>query len=69
MNSIEKIKKLIDKQNGIGISKTILAYYCGCHPTTLDYYLKGAKPSEQILEQYENGLKKFLNEIISIIEE
>jgi len=67
MDVLNKIKKLIDKQFGIGISKSVLAHYCGCHPTTLDYYLRGVEPSEKIIEQYESGLQKLLQDIEKIV--
>ena len=69
MNVLDKIRKLIDKQNGIGISKTLIAKYCGRNHATLDYYLKGTPATPEVLASYEQGLQKFLNDIKEIIEE
>lgn len=68
MTTLEKIQKLTDKQNGMGISKTTIGKYCGRNYNTINYYLRGAQPKLEVLEQYENGLKKMLNEIKEIIE-
>ena len=69
LDTLEKIKKLTDKQNGVGISKTIIGRYCGQHFNSITYYLNGAKPSQEVLEQYENGLHKLLDDIQEIIED
>ena len=67
MNCIEKIQQLIDKQNGIGISKTIISKYCGRDRATIDYYLKGNEPTPAIEELFDNGLQKLLQDIEKII--
>ena len=69
MSAIEKIRLLIDKQNGVGLSKTLIAKYCGRNHSSLDYYLiKGAEPTPAIEELYEAGLQQLLNDIKEIIE-
>lgn len=68
MTTLEKIKKLTDKQEGLGISKTIIGKYCGRNFNTITYYLNGAEPAQKVLDQYEEGLKNFLNDIKNIIE-
>lgn len=69
MTTLEKIKKLTDKQDGLGISKTIIGNYCHRNFNTITYYLNGAEPTQQVLDQYEEGLKNFLNDIKNIIED
>ena len=44
MNILDVIRKLTDKQNGIGISMAVIARYCGYHTATINYYLKGTQP-------------------------
>ncbi len=68
MNVLERIKYLTDKQNGLGISMTVIGRYCGCHPATINYYLKGAEPKDKVIEQYEWGLKNLLNDMKQVIE-
>ncbi len=68
MTVLEKIQKLTDKQNGMGISKTIIGKYCGRNFNTINYYLAGAPAKPEVLEQYENGLRKMFDEIKEIIE-
>lgn len=63
MNVIEKIKWLTDKKQGMGIPMMVIARYCGCHPSTITYYLEGAIPKQKVLDQYEEGLNRFVNEI------
>lgn len=68
MDTLDKIRKLIDKQHGIGIPKTLVGRYCGRDRATLDYYLKGAEPAPEVLEKYEIGLHQLLDDIREIIE-
>lgn len=68
MNVIEKIVYLSDRQNGLGIPMTIIGKYCGCHPTSITYYLKGAVPKDEVVEKYEWGLHNLLNDMKQIIE-
>lgn len=63
MNVIEKIKWLTDKKQGMGIPMMVIARYCGCHPSTLTYYLEGAIPKQKVIDQYEEGLNRFVNDI------
>lgn len=63
MNVIEKIKWLTDKKQGMGIPMMVIARYCGCHPSTITYYLEGAVPKQKVLDQYEEGLNRFVSEI------
>jgi len=63
MNVIEKIKWLTDKKQGMGIPMMVIARYCGCHPSTITYYLEGAIPKQKVIDQYEDGLNRFVKEI------
>ena len=68
MKTIDKIRLLIDKQKGVGLSKTLIAHYCGRDRATLDYYLHGAEPTPMVTELYEAGLQQLLNDIKKIID-
>lgn len=69
MNILNVIRKLTDKQNGIGISMAVIARYCGCHPATINYYLKGAQPRPEVIAQYEAGITKLKEDIMKEIGE
>lgn len=47
---------------------SVISKYIGCHPSSIVYYLNGAKPSEEVLVKYEAGLKELLEDIKKIIE-
>jgi len=68
MTTLEKIQTLTDKR-GLGISKTIIGKYCGCNFNAITYYLNGANPKPEVLEQYEEGLKQLLHDIAEVIDE
>ncbi len=63
MDVIEKIRWLTDKKHGMGIPMMVISRYCGCHPSTLTYYLEGAIPKQKVIDQYEEGLNRFVNDI------
>ena len=68
MDIIEKLNKLLDKENGMGISQVILAKYCHCHPSTLSKYaIKAYEPTEKTLFMIEEGIKKFYIDLKEII--
>ena len=69
VDTLDKIRKLVDKQNGIGIPKTLIGRYCGRDRATLDYYLKGADPAPEVIETYEAGLQQLLEDMRKIIED
>jgi len=50
MEILDKIRWLTDKKQGMGIPMMVIARYCGCHPTTITYYLEGAVPKQKIIE-------------------
>ncbi len=68
MTVLEKINKLTDKKDGLGISMTILGKYLGCSPNSIIYYLKGKEPKEAVIERYESGLNQLLEDFKKIIE-
>lgn len=69
MDVLDKIKWLTDKQQGLGIPMVTIGRYCGCHPTTITYYLKNPSPKPEILNKYENGINNLYKDIINNIGE
>ena len=68
MDVLEKIKKLTDKVNGLGLPMVLIGKYCGCHPNTLKYYLLGGIPKPEVIQQYEDGLRNLMEDIKTIVE-
>ena len=62
MDVFEKIKWLTDKK-GLAIPMTTIGRYCGNHPTTITYYLKGATPRQEVIDRYEEGINQLLKDI------
>lgn len=62
MNTLEKIRWLTDKVNGLGIPMTIIGKYLGYHPTTIKYYLDGAEPKPDVIEKYTIGINQLIND-------
>ena len=69
MNVLNKIKQLTDKKHGPGLSMTVIGRYIGCNPNSITYYMNGITPRQEIIEQYEQGLKNLFEDIKKIVEE
>lgn len=69
MNVLDTIRNLTNKQTGIGIPMAVIARYCGCHPSTITYYLKGIEPKPEVIAQYEAGIIKLKEDIMKEIGE
>lgn len=66
MDSIEKLRFLADKENGLGIPLTVLSKKTGCHASTLRHYINGESvPTERLNVFIEAGI----NELYSMMKE
>ena len=48
---------------------TVIGRYIGCNPNSITYYMNGITPRQEIIEQYEQGLKNLFEDIKKIVEE
>jgi len=66
MDTLDKIRALTDKKNGIGIPMAVISRYLNCHPSTITYYLNGAIPKDEVIVRYEEGLQELYKNIQKI---
>ena len=70
METLDKIRKLLDKHKGVGITRATLGKYCGYCPNSVNYYLyNNVEITPEVAEIYERGMAKMLEDIRSIIED
>ena len=64
MDVFDKMNWLIDKRHGLGIPMNVMGRYCGCHPSTVKYYLEDTnRPVKQeTIQKYEAALNELITD-------